>query len=120
RRGAEYDERTLAARTHNGDVAAVIARRLFLFVRAVVFLVDDDEPETIERRKDCRPRADDDIDLSPADAMPLVVTLTIGERAVLNGDAVAERAAEERRNRRCQGNLRDHQQDLTSGAAHAI
>ena len=42
-------------------------------------------------RKDRRTRADDDVDVAAADAVPLIVALAVGEAAVLDGDALAER-----------------------------
>ena len=56
-----------------------------------MLLVDDDEAEPLERREHRRARADDDVDVAAADALPLVVPLAVGQAAVLNGDAVAER-----------------------------
>src|SRR5439155_19151531 len=96
RRRSEDDERAGALRADNGDVAAVVARDLFLLVRAVVLLVDDDEADALERREDRGSRADDDVHVAAADALPLVVSLAVGEAAVLDGDAVAEGLAEER------------------------
>ena len=57
-----------------------------------MLLVDDDQPEARERREHRRPRADDDVDVAAPDAMPLVVALAVGQAAVLDGDALAERA----------------------------
>ncbi len=51
-------------------------------------------PIARERRKHGRTRADDDVDVAAADAMPLIVALAVGEAAVLNGHPLAERAAE--------------------------
>ena len=42
---------------------------------------------------------DHDVDLAAADALPLIVPLAVRERAVLNGHAVAERRAKQRRPR---------------------
>ena len=95
RRRAEDDERAGLAAANDRDVAAVIARALLLLVRAVVLLVDDDQPERPQRREDRRARADDDVDVAAADALPLVVTLAVGQPAVLDRDAVAERRAED-------------------------
>src|SRR6185503_12080957 len=53
-----------------------------------------------------------EVHIATPDAVPLIVALAVGERAVLNGDAVAKCAAKERRHRRSQRNLRDHQQHL--------
>ncbi len=61
-----------------------------------MLFVDDDQAELVERREDRRPRADDDVDLAAPDALPLIVPLAVGQAAVLNGHAVAERLAEQR------------------------
>ncbi len=84
-----------------------------------MLFVHDDETEAIERREDGRPRADDEVHLAAPDAMPLVVTLAAGERAVLDGDTVAKDAAEQRGDRRCECDLGDHQQDLPARLACA-
>ncbi len=78
-----------------------------------MFLVHDDQAERGERREHGGARADDDVDVAAADAMPLIVTFAVGESAVLNGDAFAERAAEDRGHRRRQRNLRHEHQHLT-------
>ena len=44
-----------------------------------------------ERREHRRARADDDVDVAAADALPLIVALAVREAAVLDGDALAER-----------------------------
>ena len=87
-------------RAHDGDIASVIPRRFFLLVGRVVFFVDDDEPESGQRREHRRPRPDDEIHITTTDPVPLIVTLAVGERAVLNCEAAAKSAAEERRDRR--------------------
>ena len=84
-----------------------------------MLLVDDDDADARQRREHRRSRADDDVHVAAADAVPLIVALAVRERAVLNRDAIAERAAEERGHRRRQRDLRDHQQHLTSGLPHA-
>ena len=85
-----------------------------------MLFVDNHQAEAIERREDCRSRPDDDVDLSPADAVPLIVTLAVRKRAVLNRDAAAEGAAEKSRDGRCQRDLRHQQQHLAPCATHAI
>ena len=114
RRRAEHDQRARLARAHDRDVAAVVARALLLLVRAVVLLVDDDQAERAQRREHRRPRADDDVDVAAADALPLVVALAVGEAAVLDGDALAERAAERGGNGGRQRDLRHQQQHAAS------
>jgi hypothetical protein len=85
-----------------------------------VFLVHDDHADLGHRREHRRPRAHHHVHVAAPDAMPLIVALAVGEPAVLNGDAFAERGSKERRDRRSQGDLRHHQQRLASGAAGAI
>ena len=84
RRRAEHDQRAGALRAHDRHVAAVVARALFLLVRAVVLLVDDDQAEPVERREDRRTGADDDLDVAAPDPLPLIVALAVGEAAVLD------------------------------------
>ena len=103
RRRSEDDERARPLTADDGDVAAVVARALVLLVRGVVLLVDDNQADLFERREDGRPRADDDVDVAAADALPLIVTLAVGEAAVLDGDALAERLAEKQPRRRASG-----------------
>src|SRR5437763_915176 len=97
RRGPEHDERIRALSADDRDVAAVVAGTLVLLVRRVVLLVYDDEADGLERREHGRARANDDVDAAAADAVPLVVALAVGESAVLDGHAIAERLADERR-----------------------
>ena len=107
RRRTEDDQRAGALAANDRDVAPVVARTLVLLVRTVVLLVDDDQADAIERREHRRPRADDDVHVAAADALPLIVTLAVGESAVLDRDAVAKGVAEERGDRRRQRDFRD-------------
>ena len=74
-RGTQHDERSGPASTNDRHVAAVVARRLFLLVGAVVLLVDDDQAEVGERGEDRRARADAHAGLAAAHPPPLVVAL---------------------------------------------
>ncbi len=85
-----------------------------------MFLVHDDQAKALQRREHRRTGADDDVDLAAADAVPLIVPLSVRERAVLNRHPAAEHTAKERRDGRRQRNFRHHQQDLPAGAADAI
>ena len=82
-----------------------------------MLLVDDDQAEPLERREDRRPRADDDVDVAAADALPLIVALAVGQAAVLDRDAVAERLAEQRGDGRRQRDLRHQHQHASVRAA---
>src|SRR5207302_8621041 len=55
---------------HDGDVAAVIARRLFLLVAALLLFVDDDEANVFKRCKNRRARAHDDAGFAISNAPP--------------------------------------------------
>jgi hypothetical protein len=59
---------------------------------------------------------DDEIHIAAANPVPLIVALAVGERAVLDGNAVTEGAAEEGRHRWRQRDFRNQQQYLTAGA----
>jgi hypothetical protein len=52
--------------------------------------------------------------------MPLVVTLTVGERTVLDRHALVESAAEDCGHRRGQRDLGDHEQHLTTGVTDVL
>ena len=82
-----------------------------------MLLVDDDQADLLERREHGRARADDDVDVAAADPLPLVVALAVGEAAVLDGDALAERLAEQGGGGRGQGDLRHEHQRAPSGCA---
>ena len=84
-----------------------------------MLLVDDDQADVLERREHRRARADDDVDVAAADALPLVVALAVGEAAVLDGDALAERLAEQRGGGRRQRDLRHEHQHAAAGVADA-
>ena len=121
RRGrAQHHQRVLAAGAHDRHVAAVVARGFVLLVRGVVLLVHDHEPQPGQRREHGRARADHDVHFAPPDAVPLVVALARRQPAVLDGDAVPEHVAQERRHRRRQRDLRDHQQHLTPRLADQL
>jgi hypothetical protein len=83
-----------------------------------VLLVNDDQSHLLERREHRRAGADDDIDVAAADALPLVVALAVGETAVLDRDALAERLAEEGGGGRGQGDFGDEHQRPSTGGAH--
>jgi len=89
------DERLRALPTDDRDVASVVAGTLLLFVRAVVLFVDDNQADALERGEHRRARADHDVDVGAADALPLIVALAVREAAVLDRHAVAERLTEE-------------------------
>src|SRR5712692_11707249 len=54
RRGSEHDRTFAELPERNCEVARVVANPLLLFVSGVMFLVDDDQSETVNRSKDDR------------------------------------------------------------------
>ena len=79
-----------------------------------MLLVDDDEAEAVERGEHRGARADHQIHVAAPDTMPLIVAFAVRERAVLNGDAITERTAKDRGDRRRQRDFRDQHQDLAT------
>ena len=61
------------ARTHDRAFAPVIQDSVLLLVGGVMPFLDDDEPEGRERGEHGAARADDDVDVAAADAVPLIV-----------------------------------------------
>ena len=56
-----------------------------------MFLVDHDEPEVFERRKDGTARADDDARAGSGDPMPFVMSFAVAQMAVQHGNLVLDR-----------------------------
>ena len=77
RGGAGQQPRAGLVGAEGGDVAGVVARVALLLVGGVVLLVDDDQPEALDRGEDRRARADGDPRLARAQAPPLVVALAL-------------------------------------------
>ena len=58
RGGAEHNGAFLESRPNDGHIAGMVARRILLLVGGFVFLIDHDQPEVFERRKNGAPGAD--------------------------------------------------------------
>ena len=95
RGGAEQDDRFLHPSAHHGDVPRMITGRFLLLVGILVFLINDDQPEWVHRRKNSRTRADDDAGAALADFVPFVVALACGQVAVQHGNQGLEPAGGE-------------------------
>jgi hypothetical protein len=93
-RAAEHHHGALGARTNDGHLAGVIARRVALLVARLVLLVDDDRAEVLQRGKDRRTGAHGDALLAAAKGEPRIVALAVGESTVQHRDRVAEHGAE--------------------------
>ena len=75
---------------HHSDIASVIAGQLRLLVGSVMLLVDDNQREVGDGRKDSGASADDDVGFAAADAMPLRGAFRGAERGVQECDLIAE------------------------------
>jgi hypothetical protein len=114
--GAEKRRRAEALGADERDVAGVVARRLVLFVGAVLLFVHDHEPEIRERKENGGAGAHDDVELAgrglPPDVGPLARTkLAVVERGARDAGA-AERV--ERLGR--QVDLRHERHHLTAAS----
>ncbi len=111
RRGAAKDDGAFfEPSADSGDVAGVIAGRVFLFVGVFVFFINDDEVEAFERGEDSAAGSDDDACLFAVDLVPFVVAFALAEVAVEDGDfllAAGEAAFEAFDGLRGEGNFRD-------------
>ena len=94
RRRTQNDRRLRTTRHPNSDVTRMIARGAVLFVRALVFLVDDDEAQVAKRREQGASRTDHHACRARPDEIPLVVTLALAHARMHDGNRVAETAAE--------------------------
>ena len=95
----------------------MIARDDFLLVGRIVRLVDDQQPHAGQRSKDGAARTHDDVDLAARAALPRIEALSLGERGVQNGNAVAECRLETLRRLRRQRDLR-HEHDRATAFPH--
>src|SRR6201999_2838679 len=115
RRGPGDEDGAALPRPVAGDGAGVVGRVALLLVGGVVLLVDDDQAEVADRGEDRRTRADADLRLAAAQALPLVEAFAVGEGAVEDGEAVAEAGAEASDGLRREADLR-HQDDRAAAA----
>ena len=88
----------------------MIARRLLLFVRPILFFVDNQQREIGDRCKHRRPRSDHDTRIATLDPVPLLGALVIGQAGMQDGDFVAEDLNQIGRHRRSEPDFR-HQQN---------
>ena len=98
--------------SNDGDIAGMVARRLFLFVSVLVLLIHNDQTQRIDRRKNRRAGADDNAGASLPDFVPFIMAFAGREMAVQNGyqglhPAGAEARLESFDSLRGEGNLGD-------------
>src|SRR5206468_8064167 len=110
--------RELAA--HDRNIASVIARRLFLLIRRIMFFVDHYESEILDGRKNSRSRPHHDASLSTMDAVPLFGTLIIGETGMQNRHLLAEDAMQIGCSSRRESNFGNEQDCRTALRQHRL
>ena len=99
--------------------AGVIARRFILLVAHILFLIEDDEPNIIGRRKECRTRADDDARLPTAHADDGVVAFREAQAAVHDDKVIGEIRLERQYDLSRQGDFRHEYDDTAPRGTHA-
>ena len=120
RRAPEHAHRTCVLRPKQRHVASMVAKALVLLERRVVLLVDDDQSQIRDRRKQRGTCPNRDLHSPPSKRLPGVVALTRGETTVKNGDVVAEAGAEPSDELRCERDLRNEQHRATPRSAHFV
>ena len=107
RRGRSEDEQRVFGRgTLAGDLMRRVARRGFALVGVLLFFIQNDEPDVLQRRKDRAAGADDDIGVAALDHPPLQKALGVVEGRVLHGQTAAEHRLEAADHLRRQANFR--------------
>ena len=86
----------------------------FIFVTALVFLIDHDHPRMGKGGKQGAAGADDNIDLPPSGTFPLICPLCFGKGGIYNADPVPEMAVKAHQCLKCQGYFRDQHDRLSS------
>src|SRR5262249_25686020 len=82
--------RPAAPRAAAGVAAGVVGGVALVLVGGVVLLVDDDQPDVLDRREPGRARPDAHAGLTRPQPRPLVVALARRQARVQHGDGVAE------------------------------
>ena len=106
-RRAVEDDRVLERTSFRGDRARVVARVGLLLVGRVLFLVDHDQSEALDRGEDRRPCSDDHARVPGCDPLALVTPLRLGQGRVQDGHAIAEARSEAAECLRREGDLGD-------------
>ena len=88
--GTQYQYGALLAAAELGHVPGMIAGRIFRLVASLLLLVQHDEAQTAQRRKDGGPGAQHHVHLPTANALPLVIALGDFQRAVEHGHPASE------------------------------
>lgn len=91
----------------------VIAQIVLLFMRGVVFPVDDDQSQPLQRHEQCRTGAGDDVGLAIPSGEPGIETLVVGQGRMQQDGVRVEVVSETRQGLQAQADLRNQHQGLT-------
>ena len=123
RRGgrSEKDGRCVEPPAHDGDIASVVARHhVRLLVAPLLFLVDDDQSDIVQRCEYGRPHAHHHAVFTGQRQPPGIVAFAEGHAAVHDGDVLPERLPEAIDELRCERDFRNEHQCIFSPAQHVL
>ena len=120
RRAAENQKCIGGCASELGGVAGVVARGIFGFVGILLLLIHDDKPKIAARGEDGASRSDHNARFSGLDALPLIVALANGERAVEYRDVISEVRGENADHLRRERDLRHEQDGRLPFSAHGV
>ena len=118
RRRTQYHRTLRLLSKHQRHVSRMIARRLPLFERTVVFLVDDDQTQFPHRRKQRTPRTDTYPNAATAYPRPRVKPFLIAQPAVQYRHILAKPSPEHRAKLRRQRDFRQHKNAPSPALTH--
>ena len=99
-------------RQRQGHFPGVVARPFFLFVAALLLLVEDDKAQVFKRREHGAPHADQNPRRATARPVPHIPPLVLGQLAVGHSDSVTEPSLKTLDNLCRQGDFRYQDEDL--------
>ena len=112
----EQQQRVILRAAELGNVARVIARRIFRLVACLLLLVEDNEADVRQRRKHSAACAKHNMHLAAADTLPLVVAFCERQRAVQHRNIIAELGSEAAQDLRRERDFRHEQHGSFSAA----
>jgi len=119
-RRAQEDRDLEVACGHQREVASVVARCFLLLVGGVVLLVDDDQPEVLERCEEGGTGADNDPRLSGPDPLPFAPPFAVRERRVQDSGLRSEATLDRSRGRRSEADLGHQDETAAAPGQHLL
>src|SRR5947208_3599603 len=91
-RGAEKGQGIFELGANDCDIAAMVARSLFLLVTGLLLFIHDDESKIFHWGENRRARSHNDAGFAVSNAPPFTCALDIAQRGMENGDTFEARA----------------------------